>query len=148
MLSDAGTFHSISDIYFNDLGALKSKEQVDIIHPNITQATRKRLRICGLKERMLKGMLEIEDDDDDELEQREDVSTRISDTLDRYPVETTFREYLANADDAEGATKISWLLDERSHSFQILLAPDMKKFQNSAYFAIMIQVHVSTPLGV
>jgi hypothetical protein len=42
-----------------------------------------------------------------------------SDTLDRYPVETTFREYLANADDCEGASHISWMLDQRSHQLDV-----------------------------
>ena len=51
--------------------------------------------------------------DDDEFEQKEDVATGISDTLDRYTVEATFKEYLANADDCESATQLNWLLDER-----------------------------------
>jgi sacsin len=61
------------------------------------------------------------------------VTARIADTLHRYPVETTFREYLANADDAEGASKISWLLDQRVHPSEKLLTPDMDRFQGPAF---------------
>jgi sacsin len=79
-------------------------------------------------------MLEIEDEDDeDEFDQRENVTTRIADTLDRYPVESTFREYLANADDAKGASRISWLLDERVHPHANLLTPEMELFQGPAF---------------
>jgi hypothetical protein len=68
----------------------------------------------------------------DEFDQRESVTTQIADTLDRYPVETTFREYLANADDTSGATRVSWLLDERQHACQSLLTPEMEKLQGPA----------------
>lgn len=71
-------------------------------------------------------------DDGDEFDQRESVTTQIADTLDRYPIETTFREYLANADDAQGATKVSWLLDGRGHPCQSLLTPEMENLQGPA----------------
>jgi sacsin len=133
-ISDARKFYLIQDINFNDLGPLKSKQKVNLTHSDIPVRTIRRLEIGSLRERLIKGMLEIEDvDDEDEFDQRENVTTRIADTLDRYPVETTFREYLANADDAKGASKISWLLDERSHPYGKLLTPEMKTFQGPAF---------------
>jgi sacsin len=134
VISEAGEFYPIQDINFNDLGHLKLKQKFNLTHPDIPRRTIQRLRIGSLRERLIKGMLEIEDEDDeDEFDQRENVTTRIADTLDRYPVESTFREYLANADDAKGASRISWLLDERVHPHANLLTPEMELFQGPAF---------------
>ncbi|KAE9364465.1 hypothetical protein N431DRAFT_474055 [Stipitochalara longipes BDJ] len=134
IISGTGEFYPIQNINYDDLGPLKSKEKVNLTHPDIPLRTIQRLGIGGLRERLIKGMLEIEDvDDEDEFDQRENVTTRIADTLDRYPVEATFREYLANADDTEGASCISWLLDQRAHPVDKLLTPEMKLFQGPAF---------------
>ncbi|TVY68700.1 Sacsin [Lachnellula suecica] len=142
VIDESGMFHPIHRVNFNDLGPLKAKEKVNLSHPDIPLKTIEKLGIDSLRERLIKGMLEIEDvDDDDEFDQRENVTTRIADTLDRYPVETTFREYLANADDIKedgavpGATKISWLLDPRTHAGDNLLTPEMRQFQGPAFLA-------------
>jgi sacsin len=63
--------------------------------------------------------------------QAEDPKIRINDTLERYPVETTFREYLANADDAK-ASEVNWLLDDTQYQGRNLIAPSMKQFQGPA----------------
>jgi sacsin len=134
VISGTGVFYPLEDINYDDLGPLKSKDKVNLTHPDIPRRIIHRLGIGSLRERLIKGMLEIEDvDDEDEFDQRENVTTRIADTLDRYPVETTFREYLANADDTEGASHISWLLDERVHPTGKLLTPEMKIFQGPAF---------------
>lgn len=134
VICKTGEFYPIQDVNFDDLGPFKSKEKLNLTHSDIPKRTIERLGIGGLRERLVKGMLEIEDiDDEDEFDQRENVATRIADTLDRYPVETTFREYLANADDAEGASKISWLLDRRIHPGNKLLTPKMVNFQGPAF---------------
>jgi sacsin len=128
-----GVFHPIHDVNYDDLGLLKPKQKVNLAHPDIPDGLIKALGIDSLRERLIKGMLEIEDvDDEDEFDQRENVTTRIADTLDRYPVETTFREYLANADDAQETSKVSWLLDPRTHDENNLLTPEMSKFQGPA----------------
>jgi sacsin len=134
VIDATGKLCPIYDISSDDLGPLKPKQKFNIAHPDIPFTTIKKLGIESLRERLIKGMLEIEDvDDEDEFDQRESVTSRIADTLDRYPVETTFREYLANADDTEGASKISWLLDGRTHSCDNLLTPEMKAFQGPAF---------------
>jgi sacsin len=133
-ISETGEFYPLQDINFNDLGPVKLRQKVNLTHPEIPPSTIQRLGIGSLRERLIKGILEIEDvDDEDEFDQRENVTTRIADTLDRYPVESTFREYLANADDAKGASKISWLLDERVHPRDKLLTPEMELFQGPAF---------------
>jgi sacsin len=104
----------------------------EITYSRITMATAQLLGVELRSDHHIKELLEIADvDDDDEFDQREQITTRISDTLDRYPVESTFREYLANADDA-GATEINWLLDERSHTTQGLLTEEMAQVQGPA----------------
>jgi sacsin len=134
VLDAAGQLCPIQDINYDDLGPLKPKEKVNLTHPDIPHRIIKKLKIGGLREQLLKGILEIEDvDDEDEFDQQENATTRIADTLDRYPVETTFREYLANADDTEGATRISWLLDKRVHPVDKLLTPEMVMFQGPAF---------------
>ncbi|TVY90160.1 Sacsin [Lachnellula willkommii] len=133
VVDESRVFQPIHDINYNDLGLLKAKQKVHLAHPDIPRNTIHSLGIESLRERLVKGMLEIEDvDDEDEFDQRESVTTRISDTLDRYPVETTFREYLANADDVQGTSEVSWLLDPRSHPCKNLLTPEMGIFQGPA----------------
>jgi sacsin len=133
-INEAGEFYPLQDISFNDLGPVKLKQKVNLTHPDIPRRTIQKLEIGSLRERLIKGILEIEDvDDEDEFDQRENVTTRIADTLDRYPVESTFREYLANADDAKGASKICWGLDERVHPCDKLLTPELKLFQGPAF---------------
>ena len=127
-------FQPIHDINYDDLGLLKPKEKVNLTHKHIPMNVIVALEIESLSARLIKGMLEIEDvNDEDEFDQRESVTSRISDTLDRYPVETTFREYLANADDVQGASGVSWLLDPRSHACKSLLTPEMDIFQGPAF---------------
>ncbi|TVY34994.1 Sacsin [Lachnellula subtilissima] len=127
-------FQPIHDINYNDLGLLKPKGKVNLTHEHIPMNVIVDLEIESLRARLVKGMLEIEDvDDEDEFDQRESVTSRISDTLDRYPVETTFREYLANADDVQGTSRVSWLLDPRSHACRNLLTPEMVIFQGPAF---------------
>ncbi|KAG4439308.1 hypothetical protein IFR05_005183 [Cadophora sp. M221] len=128
VLGASGTFYHVGEIYYNDLGALRSKQDVNLTHPDIPLSTIKNLKIDSLSAQRVKGILEIEDDED-EFDQQENTINRISDTLERYPIETTFREYLANADDTEGASKISWVLDNKSHSCRELITPEMQVLQ-------------------
>jgi len=133
VISEAGKFESLENICFDDHSPQKTKQQVTLTHPDILPSTIQKLGIIGLRERLVINMLDIENlEDEDEFDQREDVVTRIRDTLARYPVEATFREYLANADDAKGATKISWRLDLRNHSCEKLLMPEMAILQGPA----------------
>jgi sacsin len=132
-LNKAGEFCPVQDINYNDLGALTPAEEVNLTHPDIPSIIAKRLGIELLSERLMKGMLEIADiDDDDEFEQQEQITTRIVDTLGRYPIDNTFREYLANADDTAGTSKVSWLLDERTHAHKKLLTAELRTFQGPA----------------
>jgi sacsin len=133
VLCKDGNFCPIHEINYHNIGLLSPAEKVNLTHPDIPQKTITKLGIESLSERLMKGMLEIADiDDEDEFDQRERVTTRITNTLDRYPLSTTFREYLANADDTKGTSKISWLLDERNHHYKNLLTPELGKFHGPA----------------
>lgn len=66
------------------------------------------------------------------FEQEEDILTVISDTLQRYPIKSTFKEYLANAEDSGGATKISWLLDRTQHPSRELISQELAECQGPA----------------
>lgn len=131
IISDSRKLCSFQDIVFNDLGALRPKANVEVSHSDIPRWTIEALKIESLSERNMKGMLDIEDgdEDDDDYDQQENATTRMLDTLERYAIESTFREYLANAEDAQKASKISWLLDERHHPCEKLINPQMSKLQ-------------------
>lgn len=76
---------------------------------SIDLAERLELETCY--ERALRLSIEIDEEDDDEFTPREKLADIVSDTLSRYPVEETFNEFLANADDA-GAIGICWTVND------------------------------------
>lgn len=134
VLDATGILRPFDNIYVHDLGPLRPVHKFHVVHPDVPQTTVKLLGIESLRERLVKGLLEIEDvDDEDEFDQQESVTTRIADTLERYPVETSFREYLANADDAEGATEVNWLFDGRTHSGDNFITPEMERLHGPAF---------------
>jgi sacsin len=129
VLDTTGNFCLIQEINYHDIGRLDIKEPVNLTHPDIPLRTIKSLEIEFLHDRLSRNMLEIADiEDEDEFYQREEVTTRIKDTLSRYSVTATFSEYLANADDA-GATRIDWLLDEKYYAKERVLTVGLKGFQ-------------------
>ncbi|KAH7383481.1 hypothetical protein BKA64DRAFT_682440 [Cadophora sp. MPI-SDFR-AT-0126] len=133
ILGASGKFCAFGEIYYNDLGGLRSKEDFKLTHPDIPVRIIQRLKIDSLSTQRVKGVLEIEDENEDEFDQQENAITRISDTLERYPIESTFREYLANADDTEGASKITWMFDHRAHPCRTLITPEMVELQGPAF---------------
>ncbi|KAL8669926.1 MAG: hypothetical protein Q9168_005506 [Polycauliona sp. 1 TL-2023] len=86
-------------------------------------------------DRAMRLGIEIEDMDD-EYAPHESLITTISDTLGRYTIDSTFSEFLANADDC-GATQVSWILDacrDGNYESTTLLSKDLKELQGSALF--------------
>lgn len=105
-------------------------------HPAISAEVIDRLGIENSLARATRLEIEFEDEDEDEYTQKEKVTNMIADTLGRYPVDSTFNEYLANADDC-GSSQISWILDECKdgpHSSMKLLSPDLEPLQGPALF--------------
>ena len=128
------TLRDLSDIVHGDRNVRGDISSFNFTHPRVSEYLVQRLCIEDSFERAIKLDIGFEDEDEDEYTQRESLTTVICDTLGRYPIETTFNEFLANADDA-GATKISWTIDECQagpHRSDSLLAPDLKPFQAAA----------------
>lgn len=128
------TLRDLSEIVHGDRNVRGDISSFNFTHPRVSEDLIQRLGIENSFERAIKLDIDFEDGDEDEYTQRESLTTVICDTLGRYPIETTFNEFLANADDA-GATKISWTIDECQagpHGSDSLLAPDLKPFQAAA----------------
>ena len=133
IVNTIGSLCALEDATYNDLGPLSLVQgTTNFTHPDIPYSIVAKLRIEPLSERIKKGQLGLADIDDDEFDQHEEVADGINDTLERYPVEATFKEYLANADDAGSATQINWLLDARQHPQVSLVTPELSAYQGPA----------------
>jgi len=103
-------------------------------HPRISVDLIRRLGIEDSLARAIRLNMDLDSDDEEDYTPKENLETKISDTLERYPIATTFNEFLANADDAK-ATKIIWILDEckgGAHASSSLLTTELKPFQGAA----------------
>jgi sacsin len=118
------------DLTYRDVIHETVKGNYVAVHPEVPRQLTSQLGIEPLSARVKKGELGIEDiDDEDEYYQTEDVCDGIADTLHRYPIETTFTEYLANAEDCGSASELNWLLDERYHQTDKLVSDELGPFQ-------------------
>jgi len=108
-----GVLHDLADLTagdpFHDAGQEKAVTNLKFLHPNVTPRTIKFLKISNIQDRFLDQRVGAEFSLD--FAQDEDPVTAISDTLQRYPFESTFNEYLANAEDSRSARKICWVVD-------------------------------------
>lgn len=127
--SDKGVLVGVTDVAFNDLGPCDPRDNIFLTHPGISREIVDRLQIEPLSERFLKGDLGIADIDEEEFDQREEVTDGIRDTLERYPKESTFHEYLANADDCGSASELNFLLDETTYPDRSLITPELARHQ-------------------
>lgn len=119
-------------------------------HPEISASLIHRLKIQDSLAKAIELNIDIDSEDEDDYTPKEKLQTKISDTLERYPISTTFNEFLANADDAK-ATKITWTLDECKagpHASSSLFTTELKSLQGPAllvhndgckYLAIVIR---------
>ena len=131
------TLRSLPDIVHGDPNVNGGIANFNFTHARISEDLINRLRVENSFARATRLAIDFEDEDEDEYTPREKLSTIISDTLGRYPIDTTFSEFLANADDA-GATKMSWTIDERDaghYKCQSLLTNELAAFQGPALIA-------------
>lgn len=125
------------DVVYGDPNITGKIAEFSFAHPAISVDLAQRLGIEHSLTRATRLEIESEDEDEDEYTPRERLSTVISDTLGRYPIDSTFNEFLANADDCH-ATAISWILDECEngpHESLALLTSELKPLQGPALFA-------------
>ena len=132
ILDETGRLRTRDDVTYNDLRLSTITGTFNSTHPDLPKIVISVFQIEPLSARVKKGELGIADDDDDEFDQHEDVATAISDTLTRYTVESTFKEFLANADDCKDAEELNWLLDKRKHPKEYLLTEELREFQGPA----------------
>ncbi|KAF8247792.1 hypothetical protein K440DRAFT_550295 [Wilcoxina mikolae CBS 423.85] len=108
-------------------------KELAFIHPTITPKTIKSLKIPTIQDRFLERIVGPEFIQ--QFEQEQDLTTLISDTLQRYPIESTFGEYLANAEDSRTATKICWIADETErYPGKSLITSKLLECQGQALF--------------
>ena len=124
----------LPDIVYGDPNVNGGIANFNFTHARVSEDLIGRLGVENSFARATRLAIDFEDEDEDEYAPREKLSNIIKDTLGRYPIETTFNEFLANADDA-GATKISWTIDECDngpYESQSLLTNDLATFQGPA----------------
>lgn len=118
----------ISDLSYNDV-PWDSVESHITTHPKISRAVATRLKVRCLSDMLRYGALGISDLDEAEFNQREEVADGIRDTLDRYARESTFHEYVANADDCGSASEINFLFDGSTYDSKDVLTEELKELQ-------------------
>ena len=100
---------ALSEFTASDSGPGESVEQIVSLHESISSQATKRLGLPTPKDRILQALTDPSFELD--FSQAESPKAVIKDTLGRYSLESTFREYLANAEDCGTASEICWLLD-------------------------------------
>ncbi|KAL8656205.1 MAG: hypothetical protein Q9210_000400 [Variospora velana] len=125
-----------TDVVYGERKVTGEIATFNFVHPKISPDLVQRLDLEKSFARATRLGIEFEDEDEDEYTPYEKLTTIISDTLGRYPIDSTFGEFLANADDC-GATRISWILDECAdglYESSTLITEELKDFQGPALF--------------
>lgn len=125
-----------SEIVSGDRSLALNMLDVHFTHPSVSSEIIRGLHIESPVQRATRLEIELYDDDDDEYVPQERLTTIIADTLSRYPVESTFGEFLANAEDCQ-ASKLALILDtckEGPYASTLLLTPDMSTLQGPSLF--------------
>lgn len=131
-----GKLRKLPDIVHGDCNISGDASTFNFVH---TALSRKLIDGLGIENSLARATrlgISFEDEDEDEYTPREKLTTVISDTLGRYTIESTFTEFLANAEDS-GATRISWIVDEcrdGPYDSKSLLTPELTSFQGPALF--------------
>ncbi|KZV67175.1 hypothetical protein PENSPDRAFT_688340 [Peniophora sp. CONT] len=132
--TDIGELHVCSQTYYNDLGSRAYLVQLPDgalrAHDNISLGLARKLAMRDL------SSLGIEEEDEEE-DMGEALSTRISNVLRQYNQDQTPTEYLANAVDA-GASSVSFLVDELdfSRASERLLVPSLGQLQEAGALVV------------
>ena len=128
---ETGLLADVDTLVFNDMPWV-SEVKCALAHPKLSRAIADRLEMQPVSDLLRNSDLGISDIDEDEFNQCEEVADGIRDTLDRYTRESTFHEYLANADDCGSASAVNFLFDGTSYSTEHLLTTDLDSLQGPA----------------
>lgn len=121
---DADGYMQSIDVLTADFSNDPNERDLKFLHRDVTTGTSQALKIPTSKDRMLQSLANSED-----FAQEEDSIEMIKDSLQRYPIESTFNEYLANAEDSGSASEISWLIDWATYDNRRVLTPELALFQ-------------------
>ncbi|KAG0137825.1 hypothetical protein HOY82DRAFT_644737 [Tuber indicum] len=108
------------------------------LHPRISESTTKKLGLPTVEDRILASLNDPCFEQD--FSQTQSPKAVIKDTLQRYSVESTFSEYLANAEDCmdeegKSATRIDWMIDHSTdYPTEKLIDPKLEVVQGKALF--------------
>lgn len=128
---ETGLLADIDSLVFNDAPWV-SEVKCTLAHPKLSRAIANGLEMQPVSDLLRNSDLGISDIDEDEFNQREEVADGIRDSLDRYTRESTFYEYLANADDCGSASAVNFLFDGTSYGTERLLTTDLDSLQGPA----------------
>lgn len=124
---------ALGDIVHGD-PLMTGETDFNFTHPEVSADLIHRLDIEDSLKRAIRLNIDVDSDHEDTFTPAEKLETKILDTLERYPIASTFNEFLANADDAK-ATKVVWTLDrckDGPHGTSSLLTAELKPFQGPA----------------
>ena len=128
---------------FSELTASSSNAPIYLadrptLHPRIPESTIKKLGLPTVEDRILASLNDPCFEQD--FSQTQSPKAVIRDTLQRYSVESTFSEYLANAEDCmdqdgKTATRIDWMIDHSTdYPTEKLISPELEAVQGKALF--------------
>ena len=133
-----GVMRTLSELTGSGSDASISLRNRPTLHPRISESTIKKLGLPTVEDRILASLNDPCFEQD--FSQTQSPKAVIRDTLQRYSVESTFSEYLANAEDCideEGktATRIDWMIDHSTnYPTEKLITPELKTVQGEALF--------------
>lgn len=127
-----GVLRPKEDVFYNDLGPQSLRVELPAhiwpAHACVSEHIARTLGLAFLSDLRLQSV----DDDEDDEDIGEKLTTRISNVLRQYSEERAVLEFLANGIDA-GASDFQIVLDETDHSTKsLLVSPNMSQLQGPA----------------
>ena len=133
-----GIMRTLSELTASGSDAPISLGNRPTLHPRISESIIKKLGLPTVEDRILAALNDPCFEQD--FSQTQSPKAVIRDTLQRYSVESTFSEYLANAEDCmdeEGktATRIDWMIDHSTdYPTKKLITQELEAVQGKALF--------------
>ena len=113
-----------TDLYYNDADWLQFKDDKFFLHKNMTSFTADLLGVKRIRSSFLNNFANESAFEGTEFGQREELTQRIMNILQDYPLNESFlKELLQNADDAK-ASKMYVILDKRHHGKESTLSKE------------------------
>ena len=123
---------------FSELTASGSDAPISLgnrptLHPRISESTIRKLGLPTAQDRIIASFNDPCFEQD--FSQTQSPKAVIRDTLQRYSVESTFSEYLANAEDCGTAARIGWMIDHYTdYPTEKLISQELEAVQGKALF--------------